>query len=164
MIYKPIHGTSLINNAIDLTSQRLILKAAPNNPLVKVELYPETGKDEVTAIIKLKKVLTADSLQNSLTYTNMSEIVEIENEIGRYNNDAIPGNQKLNLQPQEFDTSGASESTLFDNNGNIDDEHPQDGTINIIPPTGTRYVYYILSISMIIIFVVGVYLIKKFVI
>lgn len=155
---------TLINKEIDLTTQSIILKASLNNPLITKELYPKEGKDEVISTLKLRKIITPDNSLNNLLYTNMTEIVEIENELGRKNPNAVPGNQALNEQPKEHDTSGASQDTTFDKIGQPDSDNPQDGTVTIIPPTGSMYIYYILGITSSIILALGIVLIKKIVI
>ena len=90
----------------------------------------------------------------------MTEIVEIDNELGRYDHGAIPGNQKLDTNPKEHDTSGASKEVP-----NIQTE-AFDGIIIITPPTGSNYTIYIYTIIGTIVALVlagGIFLIKKFV-
>lgn len=141
---------------IDLSTQTTILKATDSNPLSKTSLKPG---ESVTSTLTLKKTLSAESSTDDLTYSNMSEIVEIDNSVGRYDRGAIPGNQKLNEQPQEHDTSGASryaESDMIN--------YPQDGKIVITPPTGSPRIYYVIGITTAVILLAGVILIKKFVV
>ena len=154
-------NASFVNKEIvDLSTQSVILQTTEGNPLTK-NLAPG---EQVTATLKLNKVLSTEGSQDDLTFTNMSEIVEIENTFGRYDHEATPGNQKLEEQPMEHDTSGASNNTLFDNLGQPDEEHPQDGTIKITPPTGSTHIYYVIGIVSVIVLALGIILIKKFVI
>ena len=87
----------------------------------------------------------------------MAEIVEIKNDVGRYDYGAIPGNQKLEEQPREHDTVGASREDAMG-------EYDPDGKIIITPPTGDTKIYYTLTVGVAILILVGVVLIKKFVI
>lgn len=141
---------------IDLSTQTTTLKATDKNPLTKA-LAP--GKS-ATAELKLKKVLSAESSSDDLQYTNMTEIVEIDNTVGRYDHGAIPGNQDLEKNPTEHDTSGASSVAAI---GDTTD-NPQDGTVIITPPTGSKMIYYAIGITATVILAAGIYLIKKFVI
>lgn len=141
---------------IDLSTQTTTLKATDKNPLTKA-LAP--GKS-ATAELKLKKVLSAESSSDDLQYTNMTEIVEIDNTVGRYDHGAIPGNQDLEKNPTEHDTSGASSVAAV---GDTTD-NPQDGTVIVTPPTGSKMIYYAIGITATVILAAGIYLIKKFVI
>lgn len=144
---------------LDLSTQSTILEATDKNPLTKA-LKPGESTE---ATLKLKKVISAESSQDDLNYTNMTEIVEIENTVGRYDHGATPGNQSVELQPQEHDASGASKSTTFDGEGNINNITPPDGKIIITPPTGSTHIYYVLGIGVTVILAVGLYLINRFV-
>ncbi len=154
--------SSFVNNEmVDLSTQSIILQATSENPLTNTNLNPG---EKVSTTLKLTKVLAAESSTDDLTYTNMTEIVEIDNTVGRYDHGATPGNQKLELQPREHDTSGASKYVGFDNDGNIDPDHPQDGQVIVTPPTGSNYIYYVIGITSSLILIAGIFLIKKFVI
>lgn len=155
------NSTFVNSKAVDLSTQSVILQATEENPLTSTNLGP--GQQETTEL-KLKKVLSTESSTDDLTYTNMSEIVEIDNTIGRYDHEATPGNQKLELQPREHDTSGASKYTSFDSIGQPDPDYPPDGVIIVTPPTGSNYIYYVIGITGALILAVGIFLIKKFVI
>lgn len=155
--------STLINNTgVDLSTQSVILEATDCNPLITKSLAPN-GQTETVKLV-LKKVLSTEggSTGEDFIFTNMTEIVEIENDEGRYDHGAIPGNQDLTLQPQEHDTSGASR---YADHG--DTLHPQDGTVVVGPPYGSNYNYYtylIIGITLAGVILVGVILIKKFVI
>lgn len=150
-----VDESTLINNStVDLSTQTTILKATGNNQLTK-ELKPG---ESATETLTLKKILSAESSADDLSYTNMAEIVEIKNDVGRYDHGAIPGNQKLEEQPREHDTSGASRN---DEMANL--PYDPDGKIIITPPTGDTKIYYTLTVGVAMIILVGVILIKKFV-
>lgn len=154
-IQKDIAQETLINKNVNLDSQLVILKATKFNPLTKWLEPNET----TTVQLKLTKILSAESVLDDLTYTNMTEIVEIDNEYGLYDYGAVPGNQDLSKQPFEHDTSGASRGK----SGEIDTKNKQDGTVTVTPPTGSNYIYYTLAISTLLTFALGILAIKKFI-
>lgn len=158
-----VNNTSGKNNLklLDLSTQTTILQTTDTNPLAKTSLKPG---EQVSSTLVLKKVLSAESSSDDLTYANMSEIVEIDNTVGRYDRGAVPGNQSVEVQPQEHDTAGASKYTSIDNNGNVNRDYPQDGTVIITPPTGSKQIYYIIGITATLILAIGIYLIKRFII
>lgn len=164
------HST-YINNAtnknnvklVDLSTQTTVLKATDANPLTKA-LNPG---ESVTSTLTLKKTLSAESSSDDLSYSNLTEIVEIDNEVGRYDYGAIPGNQSLEEQPREHDTSGSSRYDETDNDSgteNVKTRYPQDGEIIVTPPTGSKMIYYVLGITATLILALGIIIIKKFVI
>lgn len=128
-------------SGIDLTTQAVILKT---NALSK----PLEPGEQTSCTLTLSKVLSAESSSDDLKYTNLAEIVEINNTVGRYDHGAIPGNQNVDEEPQEHDTAGGS----------------NDGEVVVIPPTGSQYIYYVIGITSAIILGLGIFLIKKFVI
>lgn len=140
---------------VDLSTQTTILKATDKNTLTK-QLKPG---ESATEILTLKKILSSESSSDDLKYTNMAEIVEVESELGRYDHGAIPGNQRIEEQPREHDTSGASR---YDEMANS--PYDPDGKIIITPPTGESKIYYVLAAGVAVITLAGVVLIKKFVI
>lgn len=156
-IQKGSNSTLINNDTVDLSTQTTILKATESNPLTS-RLQP--GQSEETTLT-LKKTLSSESSADDLRYTNMTEIVEIDNEFGRYDHGAIPGNQKLEEQPREHDTSGASR---YDEDANIPNKpYKPDGKIIITPPTGDTKIYYVLAAGIAVLVLAGVILIKKFV-
>ena len=158
---------SFINNGegkyntklVDLSTQTTVLKATTSNPLTK-SLKPGESN---TATLTLKKTLSAESSADDLSYSNLSEIVGIDNTVGRYDHGAIPGNQSLEEQPREHDTSGASRYDDITAQGRRVPYEP-DGKIIVTPPTGETKVYYVLGTIAGVILLVGIILIKKFVI
>ena len=109
-------------------------------------------------------MLSAESSSDDLSYTNLSEIVEIDSTVGRYDHGAIPGNQSLELQPQEHDASGASQYASMEGSPLDPEYRPQDGTIIITPPTGSVYIYYVIGFISTILLAAGIYFIQKFVV
>lgn len=144
---------------IDLSTQTTVLKATDKNPITE-KLKPGEYK---TATLTLKKTLSAEHLNDDLSYTNLTEIVEIESTDGRYDHGAIPGNQSLEKQPREHDTSGASR---YDDitGGGIRVPYKQDSTIIITPPTGETHIYYVLGTIVGAILLVGILIIRKLVV
>ena len=158
-----VNNTNGSNNLklIDLSTQTTILQATEDNPLANTNLKPG---EQVTSTLTLKKVLSSESSSDDLSYSNMTEIVEIDNTVGRYDHGAVPGNQDIELQPQEHDTSGASKYVSYDTDGNIDPENPPDGQVIITPPTGSKMIYYVLGFTVTLVLAIGIFLIKKFVV
>lgn len=152
-VQKDSNSTFINNTSVDLSTQSVILQATESNPLTNIKLEP--GKSvTLENALTVKKILSTESSTDDLTYTNMTEIVEIENTVGRYDHGATPGNQKLEEGPGEHDTSGASTK----------DPMNQDGTISVTPPTGSTYIYYVIGILSAVILSAGIFVIKKFVI
>ncbi len=159
-----IHNGSGENNTklVDLSTQTTVLKATSQNPLTKM-LAP---KESVTSTLTLKKTLSAESTMDDLSYSNLSEIIEIESTDGRYDRGAIPGNQSLEEQPREHDTLGASRYDEIDEQAGtkqVKTRYPQDGLIIITPPTGETRLYYVLGAVIGVILLIGIVAIKKFV-
>lgn len=147
-------STFVNNNAgVDLRTQSVILKAKEDSPLLKV-LKPGESTEPVQ--LTVKKVLSTENSSDDLRYTNLTEIVEIVNEVGRYDREATPGNQRTDLNPTEHDASGATRYTDLD--------HKPDGEVVVTPPTGSNhnyYMYIIIAIELAAILLVGVIIIKK---
>lgn len=137
---------------IDLSTQTTIVRATNANPLLTTKLEP--GKSVDTTLV-VKKVLSAESSSDDLTYTNLTEIAEIANDVGRYDRGAIPGNQGLEQQPTEHDTSGATKYAK------VGEKNKPDGNIIITPPTGSIHIYYVIGMVGAVILAGGIYLIKK---
>ncbi len=157
-------NSTLVNNAqrnnklkvIDLSTQAVILKATNTNPLSQTHLKPG---ESVTTTLHLKKVLATESQSDDLTYTNLAEIVELDNTVGRYDKGSVPGNQSLEVNPREHDTAGVSKYV-----DDYSDKYPDDGRVIVTPPTGSKQTYYGIGIVITVILAVGIFLIKKFVI
>lgn len=161
------NSTLTNKNVVDLSTQAVILETTTDDKtgLTKALKPGYSTQAELT----LTKVLSAESTLDDLTYTNLIEIVEIDNTVGRYDHGATPGNQSLEKNPAEHDAAGASK---YDNgmgnpsnpNDPNDPGNPPDGVIIITPPTGSTYIYYVIGITSAVILAAGIYLIKKFII
>ncbi len=163
---------------IDLSTQAVILQAKEGNPLITTALHPGESTGEAT--LKVEKVLSTESSADDLKYTNLNEIVEVENTVGRYDRGATPGNQNVQYHPQEHDSSGASQyadrtndtrdpdivklANTGSNDAGYDQPAPQDATIIIIPPTGSKYIYYVIGVTSALVLAIGIFVIKKYVI
>ena len=126
-------------NLVDISTKQIILQTTQDNPLTKA-LAPGESTQEVTLV--LKKVLSAESSTDDLTYENMIEIVEVENTVGRYDHTSTPGDQSPEEPPKQDDSA---ESEL----------------ITILPPFGESKNYYIIGAVMLVVLGIGIYLIKK---
>lgn len=128
---------------IDLSTQQTLLQTTPENPLSQ-QLEVE---ESATGILTLRKVIAAESDTDQLTYNNIMETIEIDNEVGRYDHDSIPGNQDPEKEPTEDDTFKSE-------------------IITILPPFGAKSYYWIagLGIAVLTILGVGVFVIKKYVV
>lgn len=140
-------------NQLDLSTQTTTLLSTDTNPLASTSLKPG---ESVSATLKLTKILSAESSEDDLSYTNMAEIVEIDNTVGRYDHAAIPGNQDLEEHPQEHDTAGASKLASRNNK-----QTPPDGEVIVTPPTGSKRMYYGVGAIITLVLLGGIYLIKR---
>lgn len=138
-------NATLINNTqngqyklIDISTKQTILQTTEQNPLTKA-LKP--GESASTTLV-LKKVLSAESSTDDLTYRNITEIVEIENTVGRYDHSSTPGNQAPDASPTEDDTYEAE-------------------NVVVLPPFGAKPTYYVIGMVVAILLAGGIYLIKR---
>lgn len=127
---------------IDLSTQQTLLQTTPENPLSKALAVGETAESTLT----LRKVLSAESSTDQLTYNNTMETIEIDNEVGRYDHESIPGNQDPEKDPQEDDTFKSE-------------------IITILPPFGAKSYYVITAVAIgaLAVLGLGVFVIKKYV-
>lgn len=128
---------------IDLSTQQTLLQTTPENPLSKPL---EVGKT-AEATLTLRKVLAAESDTDQLTYNNTMETIEIDNEVGRYDHESVPGNQDPGKEPTEDDTFKSE-------------------IVTILPPFGQKQYYWIAGLGMIVLTIlgVGIFVIKKYVV
>ena len=103
-----------------------------------------SNEAQITEQLTLRKIIASESAAEDLTFNNLTEIVELDNNVGRYDHGAIPGNQSVYEDAREHDTSGG-----------------KDGEIIITPPTGSKQIYYVITAISAVILLAGVYLIKK---
>lgn len=174
-----------VENKIDISTQTTTLMATPNNPLVKkwltsADYNPNNGssnayldkevtnpdRSQVTAQLTLKKLISTESSGDDKEFYNITEVVEYNNGVGRYDHGAIPGNQNPDLSravrsdPAEGGDEAYKERFLAFNFEH-DTSGGEDGRINITPPTGEFHIYYIIIAVSIVMLVGGIILIKK---
>ena len=100
--------------------------------------------EETNALILTTSKLMISGSDNDMIYNNVAEIVQVTNKVGRRDEGSIPGNYiPLSNIIDEPDTDGA--------------------TITVTDPTGLQgpQIYYILSITIGAILILGIVLIKK---
>ncbi len=174
-----------VENKIDLSTQTTTLMATDDNPLVKRWLDPasynpnngssnaylneevtNSNRSQVTAQLTLKKLISTESSGDDKEFYNITEIVEYNNGVGRYDHGAIPGNQNPDLSKAvRSDPAEGSDEAYKERFVAFNFEHDtsggEDGRINITPPTGEFHIYYLLIAASIIMLVGGIILIKK---
>lgn len=138
-------NSTLVNNTqngtyklVDLSTKQTILQTTEANPLTKALKAGESS----SATLVLKKVLSAESSTDDLTYRNITEIVEIDNSVGRYDHSSVPGNQSPDAGPAEDDTYEAE-------------------NVVVLPPFGSKPTYYVIAIIAAVILAGGIFFIKK---
>ena len=134
------------NSADNYIDQDVKNKAQKINTIVKTNALNtalEPGKSVDTTLV-LTQVITPENKNDNLTYSNIAEIVEVSNTVGRRMAFSIVGNQDPTANtPSEIDASIAEK-------------------ILILPPFGSgNIVYYILGAVVGIILIGGITLIIK---
>ena len=134
------------NSPDNYIDQAVKNKAQKINTIVKTNALNtalEPGKSVDTTLI-LTQVITPENKNDNLTYSNIAEIVEVSNTVGRRMAFSIVGNQDPTADtPAEIDASIAER-------------------IVILPPFGDgNIVYYILGAVVGIILIGGITLIIK---
>ena len=134
------------NSADNYIDQDVKNKAQKINTIVKTNALNtalEPGKSVDTTLV-LTQVITPENKNDNLTYSNIAEIVEVSNTVGRKMAFSIVGNQDPTVDtPGEIDASIAEK-------------------ILILPPFGNgNIVYYILGAVVGIILIGGIILIIK---
>lgn len=120
-------------------SQVIVTKVLENTEL-------EPGQSTSVELV-LTKTLSSQDDDDTLDYSNMAEILQYSNTVGRRDMDAIPGNQ---------DPNADTEKKEF--------EYDTDFTERIIitPPTGeSKAIYYVISTIGLVILFTGIVLIKR---
>lgn len=120
-------------------SQVIVTKALENT-----ELKP--GQSTSVQLV-LSKTLSPQDEDDTLDYSNIAEILQYSNTVGRRDMDAIPGNQEPNADPDKDEF-----------------EYDTDFTERIIitPPTGeNKSFYYVISAIVLVILTTGIVLIKR---
>ncbi len=132
-----------VNENIQLDNQQTIVVKDVNT-----ELNVNEEKDLAT-ITLTKTLTTSNSMDDTLAYDNVAEILATENDEGRKTEDSTPGNldpNNLPDNPNDFEP------------GDAVSEH-----VSITNPTGQTRIYYVLGITIAVIMAAGVVAIKKFV-
>ena len=134
------------NSPDNYIDQAVKTKAQKINTIVKTNALNtalEPGKSVDTTLV-LTQVITPENKNDNLTYSNIAEIVEVSNTVGRKMASSIVGNQDPTANtPSEIDASIAER-------------------IVILPPFGNgNIVYYILGAVVGIILIGGITLIIK---
>ncbi len=120
-------------------SQVIVTKALENK-----ELRP--GQSASVELV-LSKTLSPQDESDDLTYSNLTEILQYSNTVGRRDMDAVPGNQEPDAEPNESD---------FERDTDFTEQ------IIITPPTGeNRSFYYVISAVVLVVLSGGIFLIKK---
>lgn len=120
-------------------SQVIVTKALENTEL-------EPGKSTSIQLV-LSKTLSPQDEDDTLDYSNIAEILQYSNTVGRRDMDAIPGNQEPNADPDKDEF-----------------EYDTDFTERVIitPPTGeNKSFYYVISAVVLVILSTGIVLIKR---
>ncbi len=154
----------------ELAKMNVIVKAKPTAALVSTELKPamnDSGAgDKVQSTIFLTKV-AAPNNNDTLTYDNFAEIVQVVNGVGRrsYHEGitSIPGN--LNpVEMTEYLKNGDGASVDIIRYQNLEPDEAKAEQVIILPPFGNpvNTVYYILGgVALVLVLGVGIFLIRK---
>ncbi len=133
---------NLINGSIKLNNNSMIVNESLNTD----NMDPYSTKE---LKLTLSKVLSPGNDSEEMIYGNIAEILQYSTTTGRRDYSSVPGNQNPNLsdpdvKPEEPDTDWAK-------------------NISIMPPTGETPIYYVIGFIGAIILIVGIVIIKKFV-
>ena len=141
-----ISGSDLL--AGDLVNARLSASLPEFNTIIQTESFGSTDLepgDEVSKTLILSQLITPENTEDDLQYTNMAEIVKTSNENGRRMAYSVVGNQDPLLDnPSEIDASMAER-------------------IIILTPFGENNFFYMIAGIVAVMLVVGIVLIKVFV-
>ena len=131
-----------VNENITLDNQQTIVVKEVNKTL-------DVGQEDTLATITLTKTLTtSNSMDDTLAYDNIAEILATGNDDGRKTENSTPGN----LDPNDLPSPEELEP------GDAVAEH-----VSITNPTGQTRIYYVLGITIAVIMAAGIIGIKKFV-
>ena len=133
------------------TTKEPITQVIVTKALENVKLKPG---EEATVNLVLSKTLSPQDDDDTLTYSNVAEILQYSNTVGRRDMDAIPGNQEPN---QLKDESLSNEQQLTYER---DSDFPE--RILITPPTGANKAFYIvLPVVILVVLAGGIWIIKR---
>ena len=144
-------GWSVITSADllggDLVNARLTDNIAQFNTIIQTESFGTALQpgEEISQTLILSQLITPENTEDDLQYTNMAEIVKTSNENGRRMAFSVVGNQDPLLDnPSEIDASMAER-------------------IIILTPFGENNFFYMIAGIVAVMLVVGIVLIKVFV-
>ena len=138
------------NIDITILSKEVQEKINNDKPLVitttKLTKHLKPGEETERVPMTTTKIMAAGG-EDDMIYSNVAEIVQVTNAVGRRDEKSIPGN----YVPLSHDT---------------EDVDTDDATVTVTDPTGSKApeVYYILSITIGAMLIAGIVCIKKFVI
>lgn len=131
---------SLVKTKSAKTTKEPITQIIVTKALENTALKPG---DSASVQLILSKTLSPNDEDDTLTYSNMAEILQYSNTVGRRDMDAIPGNQEPDEEPYEYDTDFTER-------------------ILITPPTGAnKAIYFVLTATVLVILAGGIIIIKK---
>ena len=133
------------------TERAPITQVIVTKALEDVKLKPG---EEVSVNLVLSKTLSPNDDDDTLSYSNVAEILQYSNTVGRRDMDAIPGNQEPNQYKDE--ELSAEQQATFER----DSDFPE--RIIITPPTGANKAFYIiLPLVILIVLAGGIIIIKR---
>ena len=126
----------LIPIIADQEKAKVIKDKFKNDPMHALETVNQSNSVSGVQLI-LSKVITQDSKDDDRIYNNMTELVEVKNDVGRRMNYSIVGNQDPTIEPYEIDADDSEE-------------------VVILPPFGQKYIYYVLGSVVALILIAGI--------
>lgn len=131
---------SIVKTKSSKTTQEPITQIVVTKALENTKLKPG---EQASVELTLSKTLSPNDEDDTLTYTNIAEILQYSNTAGRRDMDAIPGNQEPDEDSYEYD-SDFTEKIL------------------ITPPTGeNRAFYFVLATVVLVVLAGGIIIIKR---
>ena len=121
----------------DENNSKNVADALEKDPLNAIENTVNKTNSIVGVKLVLSQMITQDNSSDDMVYNNMVELVKSSNTVGRRMAYSVAGNQDPTIEPQEIDADDAQE-------------------INILPPFGQNYIYYILGFVVAVILIAGI--------
>ena len=121
----------------DENNSKNVADALEKDPLNAIENTVNKTNSVVGVKLVLSQMITQDNSSDDMVYNNMVELVKSSNTVGRRMAYSVAGNQDPTIEPQEIDADDAQE-------------------INILPPFGQNYIYYILGFVVAVILIAGI--------
>ena len=139
-----LKSQGLVDDEIDLSNQQVILRASADNNLLNKDISTTEEFNETAILVLTKTLTTSSSVDDDLIYNNVAEILKIVNEEG-IKAAGKPGNLNPNSERELESGEAKAESVTISN------------------PTGQSRIYYVLGLTVAVIFVIGIVVIKKIV-